>query len=165
MNTAKYWIEKLQLQKHPEGGWFREIYRSREVILQKGLPEYFTGKRNVSTSIYYLLESKDISTFHRIKSDEIWHFYTGTSAVEIITVQNKRIKKYHLGNNYEQAQQFQVIVPKNIWFAAHLLNFGGYALVGCTVSPGFHFEDFEIADKKILLEFPDLENDIKAFLK
>jgi len=86
MITAKYWIGKLQLHKHPEGGWFREIYRADEMIPKNSLPEYFTGERNVSTSIYYLLEGKDISTFHRIKSDEIWHYYAGNSAIEIMTV-------------------------------------------------------------------------------
>jgi len=86
MKTAQYWIEKLELQKHPEGGWFREIYRASEIIPKSGLPEYFTRERNVSTSIYYLLEGKNNSNFHRIKSDEIWHFYTGSSAIEIINI-------------------------------------------------------------------------------
>lgn len=165
MSTAKYWIEKLQLQKHPEGGWFREIYRAKEVIPQNGLPEYFTGERNVSTSIYYLLEGDDISTFHRIKSDEVWHFYIGTSAIEILTIRNGRIEKFHLGNDFEKGQQFQVVVPKNTWFAGHLLMPDGYALVGCTVSPGFHFEDFEMADEKLLQEFPGQKNEIKPFLR
>lgn len=165
MKNAQYWIDKLMLQKHPEGGWFHEIYRAPEVIPQSGLPEYFMGERNISTSIYYLLEGNDISTFHRIKSDEIWHFYTGTSAIEIVTIQNEKIHKYYLGNDGANRQQFQVVVPKNTWFAARLLNSFGFALVGCTVSPGFHFEDFELADEKLLQEYPDMEREIKPFLK
>ena len=165
MNTAKFWIEKLQLQKHPEGGWFREIYRANEKIPKDGLPKYFTDERSVSTSIYYLLEGDDKSTFHRIRSDEIWHFYTGTSAIEIITIQDKKIKKIYLGNDFEHGQQFQFMVPKNIWFAAHLLETKGFALVGCTVAPGFHFDDFELADEKLLQEFPQLKNEIASFLK
>ena len=165
MDSAKYWIEKLQLQKHPEGGWFRETYRADEVIPQESLPGVFTGDRNAATSIYYLLEGDDISTFHRIKSDEIWHFYTGTSAIEIVMLKNGKVIKQYVGNEAEKKQQFQVVVPKNAWFAARLLNSGGFALVGCTVSPGFHFDDFELADENLLQEFPELESKIKPFLK
>ena len=81
ISSAKYWIEKLNFEKHPEGGWFKEVYRSEEVIPKKSLPEYFPGSRNISTSIYYLLEGDDFSAFHRIKSDEIWHYYEGNSAI------------------------------------------------------------------------------------
>ena len=165
MNTAKYWIDKLQLKRHPEGGWFRETYRAEEVIPKQSLPPYFPGDRNVATCIYYLLEGNDTSTFHRIKSDEIWHFYSGTSAVEIVMVRNGKTAKLYLGNDMEKEQQFQVVISKNMWFPARLLNSEGYALVGCTVAPGFHFEDFEIAGKKLLQEFPDLAKEIKPFLK
>jgi predicted cupin superfamily sugar epimerase len=164
-NTAKYWIDKLQLLKHPEGGWFREIYRSQELIPRNALPDFYSGDRNISTSIYYLLEKKDVSAFHRIRSDEIWHFYTGTSAIEIVTIQNREIKKYYLCNNAENGQLFQLVVPKNTWFAARLLNTNGFALVGCTVSPGFHFDDFEMADGSLLSEFPNLQNEISPLLK
>ena len=86
--TSEFYIKKMQLQRHPEGGWFREIYRSKEVIPQNSLPVDFSGDRNFSTSIYYLLEGEDFSAFHRIKSDEIWHFYAGNSAIEVWSIQN-----------------------------------------------------------------------------
>ena len=165
MKTATYWIEKLELQKHPEGGYFREIYLSDDVVPQIGLPDNFRGERSFATSIYYLLENADFSAFHRIKSDEIWHYYAGSSAIEIVSLVQGKIKKYMVGNNPDRGQTFQVIVPKNTWFAARLQNQNGYALAGCTVSPGFHFDDFEIADEKLIDEFPELKDEIALFLR
>ncbi len=153
------------MERHPEGGWFREIYRSEVVAAKSTLPEGFSGSRNFSTSIYYLLEKGDLSVFHRIKSDEIWHFYTGTSAMEILWVENGQLVKSYVGNDFEKGEQFQVIVPKNLWFAAQLVNKDGFALVGCTVSPGFYFEDFEMADERLLNEFPSLAKEINMLLK
>lgn len=161
---ADYYIKKLQLQKHPEGGWFREIYRSREVASEDCLPADFSGDRNFSTSIYYLLEGDDFSAFHRIQSDEIWHFYLGTSAIEIWTIKNGKCLKQRVGENLESREQLQLVVPKNTWFAARLVNTSGFALAGCTVSPGFHFEDFELADKRLLEEFPDLAKEISVLV-
>lgn len=163
--TAQYWIKQLILDKHPEGGWFKEIYRSEEMALKDALPEDFSGSRNFSTSIYYLLEGNDFSSFHRIKSDEIWHYYDGNSAIEILLVQNGKLKKHYCGNNPDKNEQLQVIVPKNTWFAARLSNKKGFALVGCTVSPGFHFEDFEMAGKELMKEFPNLASEINGLIR
>jgi len=165
IRTARFWIEKLQLQKHPEGGWFREVYRSAEMIRASALPAGFSGDRSISTSIYYLLEGDDFSAFHRIKSDELWHFYTGTSAIGIISIEEGKIKRQFLGDNPDQNQYFQVVVPKNTWFAASLVNKKGFALAGCTVSPGFHFDDFEMANQKLIGQFPELENEIVGLLR
>jgi uncharacterized protein len=165
MKTAAYWIEQLELEKHPEGGWFREIYLSDDIVPQTGLPSGFRGERSFATSIYFLLEGNDFSAFHRIKSDEIWHYYAGTSAIEILSLEKGKMKKYLVGNDLEQGETFQVIVPKNTWFAARLSNSEGYALAGCTVSPGFHFEDFELADGRLLKEYPDLKNEILPLLR
>jgi len=153
------------MERHPEGGWFCEIYRSEEVALKSNLQEGFSGDRNFSTSIYFLLEGEDVSVFHRIKSDEIWHFYTGTSALEILWVEKGQLVKRYVGNDFEKGEQFQVIVPKNLWFAAQLVNKDGFALVGCTVSPGFYFEDFEMADERLLNEFPNLAKEIQMLVK
>lgn len=165
MKTAAYWIKKLELEKHPEGGWFREIYLSDDIVPQTGLPSSFRGERSFATSIYYLLEGTDFSAFHRLKSDEIWHYYAGTSAIEILSLEKGKLKKYLVGNDPEKGETFQVIVPKNTWFAAHLANSEGYALAGCTVSPGFHFEDFELADSRLLKEYPDLRDEIDSLLR
>ena len=165
MKTSAYWIEKLNLEKHPEGGYFREIYLSDEVVPQTGLPAGFRGERSFITSIYYLLEGKDFSAFHRIKSDEIWHYYAGNSAIEILSLEKGKLKKYLVGNDPDLGETFQVIVPKNTWFAARLQNPEGYALAGCTVSPGFHFDDFELADERLIDEYPELKNEILPFLQ
>ena len=154
MKSSSYWIEKLQLQKHPEGGWFREIYRSRDVL--EDLPARFSGSRNASTSIYYLLEKKDVSHFHRIQSDEIWHYYAGSSSIRIYCInQTGSTKEYLVGPDFEKEEQFQVVIPAGCWFAAELTNPDGYGLIGCTVAPGFDFADFEMAKRDDLLhQFP-----------
>lgn len=163
LSTSRHWIEKLGLSKHPEGGWFKETYRSEELMFPD--PAYFqqNTRRNICTSIYYLLEGYDFSAFHRIKSDEIWHYYTGTSAIEVLWIDHGQLRRFVLGVNENDA--FQVVVPKQTWFAARLLNKNGFALVGCTVAPGFHFDDFEMADQKLLTEYPELEADISDLIR
>ncbi len=163
--SADYWIEKLQLLKHPEGGWYKEVYRSEEMIQANALPAGFSGDRSISTSIYYLLEGNDFSAFHRIKSDELWHFYTGNSAIEIISIEKGKIKLQFLGDNPQENQYFQVVVPKNTWFAARLTNKNGFALVGCTVSPGFHFDDFEMGTEKLIREYPEIKREISGLIR
>ncbi|WP_167608128.1 cupin domain-containing protein [Maribellus sediminis] len=148
--SAKFWIDNLQLEQHPEGAWFKEIYRSEQLVNTPA------GERNAGTSIYFLLEGNDFSAFHRIKSDEIWHYYEGTSAIEILWIQNSELHSRLLGKNAEKGECFQVVVPKDCWFAARLPANTGFALVGCTVAPGFHFDDFELADATILQQFSEL---------
>lgn len=160
MHNSTYWIEKLSLQKHPEGGWFKEVYRDKSEIVAEG----FSGKRSCSTSIYYMLESDDYSSFHRIKSDELWHFYAGTSGVEILWIESKQLHRAKLGADIENGEAFQVVVPKNCWFAARLLNNSGYALMGCTVAPGFDFDDFEMANASLLTEYPEFSEEIEKLL-
>ena len=160
MHSSRYWIETLKLQEHPEGGWFKEVYRDTAEVTASG----FSGKRSCSTSIYYLLEHENYSAFHRIKSDELWHFYAGTSGVEILWIENDQLIRKKLGANVETQEAFQVAVPKNCWFAARLINNKGYALMGCTVAPGFNFDDFEMADKTLLEDYPALAKEIAMLL-
>ncbi len=155
MNTVEYWIKHLELQPHPEGGFFKETYRASEII--SALPDRFEGGRNFSTAIYFLLRSKDRSVFHRIKSDELWHFYDG-SCLSIYVLTSQGLKVHRLGANLEMGESLQVVVPANSWFGARLESPNSFALCGCTVSPGFDFQDFEMADRqKLLMEFPDHE--------
>jgi uncharacterized protein len=165
MKTATYWIEKLELEKHPEGGWYREVYLSEDIVPHTGLPSGFRGERSFSTSIYYLLEGDDFSAFHRIKSDEIWHYYSGSSAIEIVMIENNRIKKCILGDDPDRHQKLQIVVPRNTWFAAKLNDYSGYALAGCTVSPGFHYDDFELADNHLLKEYNAIKDEIAPLLR
>lgn len=161
MNTAVYWIKKLGLRKHPEGGWFKEVYRSDDLISPHG----FEGERNCSTSIFYLLEGEDYSSFHRIRSDEIWHFYTGSSGVEILWIEDGNLITARLGADFDNDEQFQLVVPKNCWFAARLADKNGFALVGCTVAPGFHFDDFQLSDASLIEEFPALKSNLKELIR
>ncbi len=159
---AKYYIQKLQLEKHPEGGYFREIYRSGEIISIDAPKKRL--KRNVSTSIYFLLEGSQISKFHRLKSDELWHFYDGGS-VRVYVIDDKgKLKEIILGKKIEDGEVFQTVIKKNHWFAAEVINKRSFALIGCTVSPGFDFSDFELANREYLLDcFPKLKNLILKF--
>lgn len=150
---ARYYINKLELKKHPEGGYYREIYRSAEMFLID--PPKKNLKRNVSTSIYFMLEGTQKSKFHRLKSDELWHFYDGSS-IKIYVIDEKGIlDEITLGRKTEDGEVFQTVIKKNNWFASEVINKKSFALIGCTVSPGFDFSDFELADRDYLLEnFP-----------
>ncbi len=92
-------------------------------------------------------------------------FITGTSAIEIISIEEGKIRKQFLGENPHDNQCFQVVVSKNTWFAERLQNTSGFALVGCTVSPGFHFDDFEMAGEDLIGEYPELENEIIGLIR
>jgi predicted cupin superfamily sugar epimerase len=154
MKPAEYWITHLSLQSHPEGGFYKETYRSKENISAHALPDRFKGDRNFSTAIYFLLRSQDRSMFHRIKSDELWHFYAGTS-LSIYVLTNEKLVVHTLGTEPDKGDSLQIVIPANCWFGAKVNGESSYTLAGCTVAPGFDFQDFELADRTILLkEFP-----------
>lgn len=152
MPDASYWIEHLRLMAHPEGGYFRETYRSKETVSHEALPERYAGARTFSTAIYFLLRGTDVSAFHRIQSDEGWHFYAGTGLTLHILTPEGSYRTVGLGPNSEAGEVFQAFVPAGCWFGATVNNPAGYALVGCTVAPGFDFADFEMATHDILLQ-------------
>lgn len=146
--TSEELISNLQLVRHPEGGWFRESYRSGDSVSGGALPERFVGSRAFSTAIYFLLEAGDISALHRIKSDEIWHFYAGSPLVIHAIHPDGRYQPQRLGGNAAAGELYQTVVPHGCWFGAE--SEGPFTLVGCTVSPGFDFADFEMADRQVL---------------
>ena len=154
MDRIKYLVEKFELIPHPEGGYFKEVYRSKDIIPQSGL-KGFTGDRNFCTSIYFLLTSENFSAFHRIKQDEIWHFYEGSSlSVHVIYPDGSYIK-HKVGLNYDNGEEPQLVVPAGCWFASEVEEKDSICLVGCTVAPGFDFEDFELASKdELIKEYP-----------
>lgn len=149
--SAEYWISKLQLIRHVEGGSYKEIYRSPLVIDKSQLPESFANSRHISTSIYFLLEKNQFSAFHRIQSDELWHFYTGDSLSIFEISDNGTITEHKLGNNPEKGEYFQCMIKAGNWFASAVNEGGEYSLAGCTVSPGFDFEDFELGERTTLI--------------
>jgi len=164
--AAEDLIRKLELKPHPEGGFYRETYRSSEVFPQAGLPQRFLGDRNFSTSIFFLLSYPDFSCLHRIKADETWHFYMG-DPLKIVSINADGIlEEALLGNRLDKGEIPQLVIPKGYWFGAALAEKKGYALVGCTVSPGFDFADIEFGKKADLLsEYPHLDDIVNAFTK
>ena len=148
---ASYWIKKLALEPHPEGGFFRQTYKADLLIARDILPG-FDGHRSASTAIYFLLEGKNFSAFHRLRSDEVWHFYAGSPlCVQVIDPAGKHAC-VRMGNDPEAGQVFQAVVRAGCWFASHVEDWNSWALVGCTVAPGFEFADFEMAKRSELLK-------------
>jgi len=148
--TAEYIIKHLQLQPHPEGGFFKETYRSTGIISSKCLPQEFNGNRSYSTAIYFLLRQGDYSAFHRIASDECWHFYEGGTLLIHVISEEGNYSCIRLGREIHEEEIFQFVVPANSWFASEPAEGVDFSLVGCTVSPGFDFADFEMANAENL---------------
>jgi len=162
--SSKYWIDKLKLQSHPEGGYYKETYHAEGIIPQSALIQNYTGSRSYSTGIYFLLSSDTFSAFHKIQSDEMWHFYEGDS-LEIYLLEEKNpTKKVLLGRDIDKGEALQFVIPANTWFAAQTQ--GNYSLLGCTVAPGFDFADFKLAKREDLIkEFPQEKELITLFTR
>lgn len=152
---ATYWIEKLSLEEHPEGGYYRQTYRADLVLTKNALPPEFNGPRAVSTAIYFLLDGEIFSAFHRLRSDEVWHFYAGSTLVVHVIDEHGSYSEILLGSDPEGGEVFQAVVKANCWFASRVRDGKGFALVGCTVAPGFEFEDFAMGKREELVrEYP-----------
>ena len=150
MNAAQY-IKYLDLRKHPEGGYYKQTYRSPEWLPLNALPSAFTGDRPISTAIMYLLEQDDFSCFHRIKSDECWHFYAGQTLYIHVIAEDGNYTPVRLGNRVESGDVFQFVVHAGAWFAAEPAPGTTFALTGCTVAPGFDYSDLKLANKSAML--------------
>jgi uncharacterized protein len=150
-HTAQYWIDHLELAPHPEGGFFRETYRSAGSIESSTLPDCFSTARAFSTAIYFLLRSHEHSAFHRIASDELWHFHTGSPLTVHCIHPGGDYARILLGPDPDAGQVFQGVVPAGVWFGATVDQPESYSLVGCTVAPGFDFADFELARRSDLI--------------
>lgn len=148
---ARYWIDKLDLVRHPEGGYYVRTYFAREWIEKDHLPQRFSGSRPFSTAIYYLLPGDEFSAFHRLHSDEMWHFYTGSPLTLYILETDGRLLEKTLGSDMERGESFQVLIEAGCWFAATVDDVATYTLVGCTVAPGFAYEDYELAHRDALM--------------
>jgi hypothetical protein len=157
-NKIQDLVNRLELEKHPEGGYFKETHRSIGEITEENLGANFKGSRNYSTTIYFLLTSDNFSAFHRIKQDEIWHFYDGSPIRLHVITKEGIYKEYIIGRDFAKGQLPQRIVKGGDWFASEVMGDNSYSLAGCTVSPGFTFEDFEMKSKNELVElFPEHE--------
>jgi uncharacterized protein len=166
MTTAGQLIKEYDLQPHPEGGWYKETYRSKELLAANVLPQRFSGDRFFSTAIYFLLEQGNFSAFHRIKSDECWHFYTGHPLWVYVIQPNGLLDIIELGSDISKGQLFQYVVPANCWFASKPAAGSSFCFVGCTVAPGFDFADFELAEKHVLSNlYPQYASVIKELCR
>lgn len=145
-------ISRLNLLPHPEGGWYKEMYRSTDTIELAGLPDRFPAARSAATGIYFLLTSENFSAFHRIKSDEGWHFYAGEGLRIYDLSPGGELTVHKLGTDISAGEVFQSWVPAGHWFGSRVEKEGAWALAGCTVAPGFDFADFEMARRAELLE-------------
>jgi len=145
IQTASYWIKHLKLQRHPEGGYYREVFRSQHRVLRPGADK----KKQACTSIYYLLEGTDFSGFHRIASDELWYFHKGSPM--LIHVINEHGIYFAFELSDTPAGSLSVAVQAGLWFAVEIPSGSGFTLVSCAVAPGFEFGEFEIAEKQEMI--------------
>jgi hypothetical protein len=165
MSTAQHWIDRLRLEPHPEGGYYRQTYRAPLILPQAALPG-FSGDRAASTAIYFLLTGDQFSAFHRLRSDEVWHFYAGSALVVHVIEAGGKYSEFHLGSDPTSGEDFQAVVPAGCWFGSSLRQPGTWALVGCTVAPGFDFADFEMAKREELTpQYPQHRNIIQRLTR
>lgn len=147
--SADFWVQQLKLIRHVEGGSFSEVYRSPLILSADSLS--VAGDRNACTHIYFLLEKGQFSAFHRIRFDELWHFYTGDPLI-VYEIDEKGVLHQHLlGNDPQAGQSHFCYIKGGSWFGSKVNDGGTYSLVGCTVAPGFDFADFELAKREELI--------------
>jgi len=164
--SAQSWIDHLHLEPHPEGGHYRQTYRAGLILEEAALPKGFRGVRPASTAIYFLLQGRDFSAFHRLRSDEMWHFYAGEGLIVHIIDDAGQYSTLLLGSDPENGEVFQAVVKAGSWFASELRNPNSYALVGCTVAPGFDFADFQLAVREELTQlFPQYRDVISKLTR
>jgi predicted cupin superfamily sugar epimerase len=145
MTQLQQLINELELQAHPEGGYYKETYRSAQTLDGQD--------RQLLTSIYFLLTAENVSRFHRIKSDELWYFHAGSPLI-VHTLSERGHEQHHLGLDLSKGQQPFLWIPKDTIFGSSILDAEGYALVSCAVAPGFDFRDFELfTAEQLLLKF------------
>ena len=139
--NAQEIISMLNLQPHPrEDGYFVETYRSTDRVTWEALPAFYHGTRSFSTAIYFLLTANGFSEMHRLRSDEIFHYYAGAPA-EMLQLAENSGRVLRLGNDLAKEESPQIVVPRNVWQG--MKTTGEFTLFGCTVAPGFEYSDYE----------------------
>jgi hypothetical protein len=157
--TAEEIVRTLDLKPHPEGGYYRETYRSSQ-----GIPG-FTPSKTFSTAIYYLLTPGDVSKFHRLKSDEIFHFYLGDASEWVWLTPDGKMKKFLVGPRLDKGELLQMVIPAGTWFGGRLAPGSGFCLMGTTVAPAFDFPDLQFATREGLLkQYPQASHEIESLI-
>jgi uncharacterized protein len=144
--TAENVKKLLGLQPHPrEGGWYVRTYEAGEMVGAEAFEDgRYSGARRTGTAIYYLLEPDTFSEMHRLKSDEVFHFYAGDAVEMLQLMPDGSGSRVVIGNDLAAGERPQVVVGRGVWQGSRLVGGGKWALLGCTVSPGFEFEDYEV---------------------
>lgn len=157
----------LNLIPHPrEGGYYARTWESEEMIPQTALPDRYSDKRFAGTCIYYLLDPYTFSEMHRLKSDEIYHFYMGDPMELLLLLPDGSARTVIVGSDIERGQTPQLVIPKNVWQGSRLVPGGKFALIGCTVSPGFDFADYEAGSREALIrQYPEYQERIEALTR
>lgn len=149
-----------------EGGYYAETYRSEQIIPAEVLPSRYHGPRSVATAIYYLLEPGTFSEIHRVSSDEIFHFYMGDPVEMVQLWPDGSHKTVVIGTDLDRGMMPQVVVPHGVWQGSRLVAGGKMALLGCTVSPGFDYADYESGHREALMQdYPDARELIAALTR
>lgn len=144
------------LTPHQEGGYYKQSFHSTETISDQEVTVNFDGNRKLYTSIYFLLTSNDISHFHRLKSDELWYYHAGSPLTIHVIEENGEYKEIKLGLNLDEGEVPQALVPKNTIFGSSVMDADTFSLVGCMVSPGFEYKDFELfTQEELLVKYPE----------
>ena len=164
--AARRIVERFNLEPHPEGGYFREVYRSTLRVPHPGIPAGHEVERRTGTLIYFLLEGESFSAFHRVRwSDELWHLYSG-GPIELNVIDPAGTHSRHVLSSDFGAGEPTAVIPAGHWQAAALGGDTTWAFGGCTVSPGFEFADFEMPPAETLIaEFPQHEGLIRTFTR
>ena len=153
---AEDWIKRLNMQQHPEGGWYHEVYRSQLSISEEQLPDRYQSNRSVATSIYFLLKGNEVSKFHVLQSDELWYFHAGSPVtIHLLDPTLGSYQTVSMGNSGKENEHLQIIIPAGIIFGATVQDATGFSLVGCMVAPGFDFADFRLcSEEELSAKFP-----------
>jgi len=166
MLTAERVIAQLGLQPLPvEGGYYRQTYLATELIGRECLPERYSGPRRYASGIFYLLDDHTFSALHRLRSDEVYHFYLGQPVELLLLHPDGRDEVIILGSDLEAGHRLQVVVPHGVWQGSHLLapTPGGFALMGTTMAPAYDPTDFDLGEREALIAaFPQRAELIRA---
>jgi uncharacterized protein len=151
MTTAKTIISALGLAPHPEGGYYRETFRSDDRLSAAALPDRYEADRAMATAIYYLIEAGNFSALHRLRSDEVFHFYAGDPVEVFVISPDGEAGTTVMGDDVEAGHRPQLLVPKGSIQGLNVVRGGAFALLGATVAPGFDFADFELMSREALI--------------
>lgn len=151
--SSDYWIHTLDLTAHPEGGYFKETYRSPDHIGAAGLPERYQAERPCAAAIYFLLPGDQVSKFHRLKCEELWCHHLGESLTLYLLEASGSLRCVKLGPRLDEGEQPQILIPHSVWFGAKVNKKNSYSLITCFTAPAFDFDDFELAERQSLLQF------------